>query len=76
MIEQEQIKKAILQIVESNMAWCNPNSDICLEQNKRHPNRFPKGSTFQSAEEVLNDIIVDLSALQRELEIRRSFVKG
>jgi hypothetical protein len=48
-------------------------SKVCLEQNERHPEKFPLGSTFQSAEEVLEDIILSLTSLQDELRIESSF---
>ena len=54
---QAKIRENILNIVRGEMAYADPMSKVCLEQNERHPEKFPLGSTFQSAEEVLEDII-------------------
>jgi hypothetical protein len=48
-------------------------SKVCLDQHDLHPEKFPIGSTFQSAEEVLEDIILSLTSLQTELRIESSF---
>ena len=55
------------------MAYADPMSKVCLEQHERHPEKFPLGSTFQSAEEVLEDIVLSLTSLQNELRIESSF---
>ena len=65
--------ETILDIVRGELAWADPMSKVCLEQNERHPEKFPLGSTFQSAEEVLEDIIFGLTSLQDELRIESSF---
>jgi hypothetical protein len=70
---QSKIREEILQLVRGNLAWADPMSKVCLDQNKLHPKKFPIGSTFQSAEEVLEDIICDLTSLQNELRIEASF---
>ena len=70
---QVKIRENILNIVQGEMAYADPMSKVCLEQNERHPEKFPLGSTFQSAEEVLEDIILSLTSLQNELRIESSF---
>tara|TARA_E500000178_G_scaffold280829_1_gene281032 strand:+ start:2093 stop:2341 length:249 start_codon:yes stop_codon:yes gene_type:complete len=70
---QAKIRENILDIVRGEMAYADPMSKVCLEQNERHPEKFPLGSTFQSAEEVLEDIILSLTSLQNELRIESSF---
>jgi hypothetical protein len=70
---QAKIRENILNIVRGEMAYADPMSKVCLEQNERHPEKFPLGSTFQSAEEVLEDIILSLTSLQNELRIESSF---
>jgi hypothetical protein len=70
---QSKIREEILQLVRGNLAWADPMSKVCLDQNQLHPKKFPIGSTFQSAEEVLEDIICDLTSLQNELRIEASF---
>lgn len=70
---QEKIRKTIIDIVRGEMAYADPMSKVCLEQNERHPEKFPLGSTFQSAEEVLEDIILSLTSLQNEIRIESSF---
>lgn len=70
---QAKIRETILDIVRGEMAYADPMSKVCLEQNERHPEKFPLGSTFQSAEEVLEDIIFGLTSLQDELRIESSF---
>jgi hypothetical protein len=54
-------------------AWADPMSKVCLDQHELHPKKFPIGSTFQSAEEVLDDIICDLTSLRDEIRIDSSF---
>ena len=70
---QAKIRENILNIVRGEMAYADPMSKVCLEQNERHPEKFPLGSTFQSAEEVLEDIILSLTSLQNELRVESSF---
>jgi len=70
---QAKIRENILNIVRGEMAYADPMSKVCLEQNERHPEKFPLGSTFQSAEEVLEDIVLSLTSLQNELRIESSF---
>jgi hypothetical protein len=70
---QAQIREEILGIVKRELAWADPMSRICLDQHKRHPEKFPIGSTFESAEEVLDDIICSLTLFQKELRIKSSF---
>lgn len=70
---QAKIRENILNIVRGEMAYADPMSKVCLEQHERHPEKFPLGSTFQSAEEILEDIILSLTSLQNELRIESSF---
>ena len=63
----------VMQIVKGNLAWQDPMSKVCLDQHKLHPDKFPLGSTFQSFDEVLDDIISDLTSLQNERRIESSF---
>ena len=70
---QSKIREEILQLVRGNLAWADPMSKVCLDQHQLHPKKFPIGSTFQSAEEVLEDIICDLTSLRDELRIESSF---
>lgn len=70
---QAKIREDILSIVRGNLAWADPMSKVCLDQNELHPKKFPIGSTFQSAEEVLDDIISDLTSLRDEIRIDSSF---
>jgi len=70
---QAKIRENILSIVRGELAYADPMSKVCLEQHERHPERFPLGSSFQSAEEVLEDIILSLTSLQNELRIESSF---
>jgi hypothetical protein len=70
---QAKIREDILSIVRGNLAWADPMSKVCLDQHELHPKKFPIGSTFQSAEEVLDDIISDLTSLRDEIRIDSSF---
>jgi hypothetical protein len=72
-MKQEKIRETIEQLMRGNLAWADPKSRVCLDQNELHPKKFPIGSTFQSAEEVLDDIICDLTSLRNELRIESSF---
>jgi len=69
MMTQAKIREEILELVHSNLAWADPMSKVCLLQHERHPDKFPIGSTFESAEEVLDDVISDLTKLQKEIRI-------
>jgi hypothetical protein len=70
---QSKIRETILDIVRGEMAYADPMSKVCLEQHERHPEKFPLGSTFQSAEEVLEDIVLSLTSLQNEIRVESSF---
>ncbi len=63
----------VMQIVKGNLAWQDPMSKVCLDQHERHPEKFPLGSTFQSFDEVLDDIISDLTSYRDERRIESSF---
>ena len=63
----------VLNIVRGNLAWADPMSKVCLDQHERHPEKFPLGSTFQSFDEVLDDIISDLTSYRDERRIESSF---
>ena len=70
---QAKIREEILQIVRGELAWADPMSKVCLDQHELHPEKFPIGSTFQSAEEVLDDIIFGLTSLRNEIRIESFF---
>lgn len=70
---QAKIRKTIMDIVRGEMAYADPVSKVCLDRHDLHPEKFPLGSTFQSAEEVLEDIVLSLTSLQNELRIESSF---
>ena len=67
------LSESIMDIVRGNLAWSDPMSTVCLDQHESHPDKFPKGSAFQSEDESLADIITDLTSLQNELRIESSF---
>lgn len=67
------LPETIMDIVRGNLAWSDPMSTVCLDQCERHPDKFPKGSAFQSHDESLDDIIRDLTLLQDERRIESSF---
>jgi|TARA_R100001377_G_C3083308_1_gene73175 hypothetical protein len=69
-MKQEKIRDTIKQLVSGNLRWCDPNDEINYSLPKW---KVPEGFTHQSAEEVLDDIIVDLKSLQDELAITASF---
>ena len=76
MMTQGYIRQTIMQIVHGNLRYCTPNDPICTKQLEKlgdHANKGKEGYTIQSAEEVLNDIISDLTALEDELMINSSF---
>jgi len=67
---QAKIRGDILNIVHGNIRYADPFDRINLEKGKK---LGVKGFTTQSAEEVLDDIICDLTALQDEIRIESSF---
>ena len=67
---QSEIRAMILNLVEGNLRWCDPKDPINL---KKAEDLGIDYFTAQSAEEVLDDIIVDLTSLQDELRIESSF---
>lgn len=67
---QTKIRQDILNIVHGNIRYADPFDRMNLEKGKKVG---VKGFTTQSAEEVLDDIICDLKALQDELRIESSF---
>ena len=69
-MKQEKIRETIEQLVSGNLRWCDPDDEINYSLPKW---KVPEGFTHQSAEEVLDDIIVDLKSLQDELNITASF---
>ncbi len=70
---QGQIRQTIMQLVHGNLRYCTPNDPICMDRVKEPENKGKEGYTIQSAEEVLNDIISDLTSLEDELMIESSF---
>ena len=70
---QGEIRQTIMQLVHGNLRYCTPNDPICMERVKEPENKGKEGYTIQSAEEVLNDIISDLTSLEDELMIESSF---
>ena len=73
-MKQEKLRKLILDITKGNLRYADPQDDICKEATARYDKDKvgQEGYTIQSAEEVLEDIIVDLKSLQRELQIKQS----
>lgn len=69
-VNQARIREDILNIVHGNIRYADPFDRINLEKGKKVG---VKGFTTQSSEEVLDDIICDLTALQDELRIESSF---
>ena len=67
---QAKIRQDILNIVHGNIRYADPFDRMNLEKGKKVG---VKGFTTQSSEEVLDDIICDLTALQDELRIESSF---
>ena len=67
---QGEIRQTIMQIVHGNIRYANPADPMNL---KKAEDLGIDYFTTQSAEEVLDDIIVDLTALQDELRIESSF---
>ena len=73
MMTQGYIRQTIMQIVHGNLRYCTPNDPVCMDRVAEEENKGKEGYTIQSAEEVLNDIISDLTALEDELIINSSF---
>jgi hypothetical protein len=73
-MKQEKLRKLILDITKGNLRYADPQDDICKEATARYNKDKvgQEGYTIQSAEEVLDDIIVDLKSLQRELQIKKA----
>ena len=72
-MKQSEIRQTIAQVVHGNLRYCTPNDPVCMDRVKNAFNKGKEGYTIQSAEEVLNDIISDLTALEDELMINSSF---
>ena len=72
-MKQSKIRKLILHITEGNLRYCDPKDPICMERVKNPFHKGCEGFTIQSAEEVLEDIIVDLKSLQNQISITASF---
>lgn len=72
---QAKIREDILNIVHGNIRYADPQDELCKEATARYNKEKvgQEGYTIQSAEEVLDDIICDLTALQDELKIEASF---
>jgi hypothetical protein len=70
---QGQIRQTIMQIVHGNIRYANPADPICREKVAERRHKGEEGYSIQSAEEVLDDIIIDLTSLQDELRIESSF---
>ena len=70
MMTQNEIRAMILHLVKGNLRWCDPNDPINL---KKAEDLGIDYFTTESAEEVLDDIICDLTSLQDELRIESSF---
>ena len=67
---QSEIRAMILNLVKGNLRWCDPSDPINL---KKAEDLGIDYFTTQSAEEVLEDIIKDLTSLQDEIRIESSF---
>lgn len=67
---QSEIRSMIFHIVQGNLRWCDPTDRINL---KKAEDLGIDYFTTQSAEEVLGDIICDLTNLQDNLRIESSF---
>ena len=73
-MKEAKLRKLILDITKGNLRYCDPQDDICKEATARYNKDKvgQEGFTIQSAEEVLDDIIVDLNSLQTELRIKKA----
>jgi hypothetical protein len=67
---QSEIRAMILNIVNGNIRYANPADPMNV---KKAEDLGIDYFTTQSAEEVLDDIITDLTSLQNELRIESSF---
>lgn len=67
---QSEIRAMTMNIVHGNLRWCNPADPINVRKAEQLGIDY---FTTQSAEEVLDDIITDLTSLQNELRIESSF---
>ena len=67
---QSEIRAMISNLVEGNLRWCDPKDPINV---KKAEDLGIDYFTTQSAEEVLEDIILDLTSLQDEIRIESSF---
>ena len=76
-MKEAKLRKLILDITKGNLRYADPQDDICKEATARYDKDKvgQEGYTIQSAEEVLEDIIVDLKSLQRELQIKQSIYR-
>lgn len=64
MMTQGEIRQTIMQVVHGNIRYANPADPMNI---KKAEDLGIDYFTTQSAEEVLDDIIVDLTALRSEL---------
>lgn len=73
-MKEAKLRKEILDITKGNLRYCDPQDDICKEATARYNKDKvgQEGFTIQSAEEVLDDIIIDLKSLQTELRIKKA----
>jgi len=73
-MKEAKLRKLILDITKGNLRYADPQDDICKEATARYNKDKvgQEGFTIQSAEEVLDDIIVDLKSLQTELRIKKA----
>ena len=69
-MNQAQIRQEIAGIVAGNLRYADPFDRMNLEKGEQVG---VKGFTVQSAEEVLDDIICDLTSLRDEIRIESSF---
>ena len=67
---QSEIRAMIMNIVHGNIRYANPADPMNV---KKAEDLGIDYFTTQSAEAVLDDIIIDLTALQNELRIESSF---
>ena len=70
-MKQEKIRETIKQLVSGNLRWCDPGDKLCLDRAREY--NLAQGFTFESAEEVLDDIITDLKNLQYQLRLEEAF---
>ena len=73
-MKEAKLRKEILDITKGNLRYCDPQDNICKEATARYNKDKvgQEGFTIQSAEEVLDDIIIDLKSLQTELRIKKA----